>query len=323
MKDSIPQFLQDKITENKNIVAKKFPLEIKQFLVDYSKFYSWNLEDNYRMIFKLMKQETTFLPICDLVECNKPVKIDHDGNFLKGCCRTHAQKASNLRNYGVENPMQRQAVVDKLKDTNMEKYGYSTYSQTPEYQSRLKDEILPKTKKTNLMRYGVENVFQDGSVKEKIVKTSLKKYDCIVYSKTEEAKERVKKTNLERYGCEYPAQNPEIFEKSMKNSHRYKEYIWKTGEISLVQGYEPIVLTELEEEGYTFDEILTSTKDMPLIKYSFEGVSRRYFPDIFIPKENIIIEVKSNYTLNKEWDKNQAKFEATKSQGFDFRLEVR
>jgi len=33
--------------------------------------------------------------------------------------------------------------------------------------------------------------------------------------------------------------------------------------------------------------------------------------------------VKSDYTLEKEWDKNQAKFEATRNLGFDFKLEVR
>ena len=62
---------------------------------------------------------------------------------------------------------------------------------------------------------------------------------------------------------------------------------------------------------------------MPTILYQLDNTERRYYPDIFIPKDNIIIEVKSEYTLNKEWDKNQAKFEATKSLGFDFRLEVR
>jgi len=323
MKNQIPQFLQEKIKENKNIVAKKFPEEIKQFMINYSEFYEWHLNDNYRMIFKLMKQGTTKLPICNLDGCNKPVRINHDGGFLQGCCRTHAQKATNLNKYGVENPMQRQEVVEKLKNNNIEKYGYTNYTQTKEYKDRLVNEINPKIVATNMLKYGVSNVFQSEQIKQKIVETNISKYGKISYNQTDTAKERIKKTNLMKYGVEYPSQNPEILIKSMKNSHRYKEYVWNTGEISLVQGYEPIVLTELENQGYKFQDVLTSASDMPEIYYEFEGCSKRYIPDIFIPKKNLVIEVKSDYTLKKEWDKNKAKFEATKKLGYNFSLEVR
>jgi len=323
MKDNIPQFLQKKISLQKNIIAKKFPEEIKQFMVDYAKYYNWQLGDNYRMIFKLMKQGTSNLPECELDSCSKPVRINHDGFFLKGCCRTHAQKASNLKKYGVENPMHREEIVQKIKDSNLAKYGVTTYSQTKEYQSRLKDEILPKIAATNILRYGVPNVFQSEQIKQKIVETNISKYGKIAYSQTDTAKERIKKTNIERYGVEYPSQNPEIHTKSMKNSHRYKEYIWQTGEVSLVQGYETIVLAELENQGYRFQDVLTSASDMPEIYYEFEGCSKRYIPDFFIPEKNLVIEVKSEYTLKKEWDKNQAKFEATKQLGYNFSLEVR
>jgi len=118
-------------------------------------------------------------------------------------------------------------------------------------------------------------------------------------------------------------QNAEIFEKAQQNSFRRKEYIWTSGEISLLQGYEPIVLKELENDGYKFNDILTSPKDMPEITYFFEGKEHRYYPDFYIPSENKIIEVKSDYTLQADWDKNQAKFEATRNLGFDFILEVR
>ena len=55
-----------------------------------------------------------------------------------------------------------------------------------------------KTKKTNLDRYGVENVFQSDEIKEKSKKTSLKKYGVEFYSKTDEHKNKVIKTNIER-----------------------------------------------------------------------------------------------------------------------------
>jgi len=54
--------------------------------------------------------------------------------------------------------------------------------------------------------------------------------------------------------------------------------------------------------------------------YTFEGKHRRYYPDIFIPSENLIIEVKSLYTATQDVDRNNAKWEATKSAGYVFEL---
>jgi len=82
-------------------------------------------------------------------------------------------------------------------------------------------------------------------------------------------------------------------------------------------------LKELENNGYKFNDVLTNTKDMPEIRYMFEGKEHRYYPDFYIPSENKIIEVKSEYTLQADWEQNQAKFKATRNLGFDFNLEVR
>jgi len=42
---------------------------------------------------------------------------------------------------------------------------------------------------------------------------------------------------------------------------------------------------------------------MPEIWYEFEDKRRRYYPDIYIKSQNKIIEVKSDYTFYKEYDK--------------------
>jgi len=42
-----------------------------------------------------------------------------------------------------------------------------------------------------------------------------------------------------------------------------------------------------------------------------------------MPKENLIIEVKSIWTLKLHWVKNQIKFNAVKTAGFNFKLEIR
>lgn len=42
--------------------------------------------------------------------------------------------------------------------------------------------------------------------------------------------------------------------------------------------------------------------------YMFENGIHKYYPDIHIKNTKIYIEVKSNYTFMKEFDKNIAKF---------------
>jgi hypothetical protein len=107
------------------------------------------------------------------------------------------------------------------------------------------------------------------------------------------------------------------FDKQQKNSKQFKEYIFGSGEVRKIQGYENIALDELVKK---FDEkdIITNKRDMPNIKYNFENKERRYYPDIWIKSINKIIEVKSYYTYKKELIKNIMKALATRKLGYDF-----
>jgi len=60
----------------------------------------------------------------------------------------------------------------------------------------------------------------------------------------------------------------------------------------------------------------------PIINYIFEDSKHIYYPDGYIEKENKIIEIKSDYTFMKEYDKNMAKIEACKSAGYEIELIV-
>jgi hypothetical protein len=42
-----------------------------------------------------------------------------------------------------------------------------------------------------------------------------------------------------------------------------------------------------------------------IINYILDGKERKHYPDIFIPKENLIIEVKSKFTYFKYVAKNK------------------
>ena len=147
-----------------------------------------------------------------------------------------------------------------------------------------------------MIRHGVEHNFQAGELRDKR-----------------------KETFLAKYGVEHPAQNLEIQAKSEKNSKKYKEYKMPSGIIKKVQGYEPFALDELIK-SYTEEQLKTDRKDVPHVEYIMEEKKHFYFPDIYIPHENKIIEVKSTWTFNKKNDITMAKAKSCKEKGYCFEL---
>jgi hypothetical protein len=100
--------------------------------------------------------------------------------------------------------------------------------------------------------------------------------------------------------------------------HRTKKYILPSGKQISYQGYENIAIISLLEK-YKENEFETQGgKNIPTIWYEQEGVRRRYYPDIYIPKEHKIIEVKSSYTYERFLDKNILKKEACIKNGYNF-----
>lgn len=97
-----------------------------------------------------------------------------------------------------------------------------------------------------------------------------------------------------------------------------------------VQGYEPQALTYMVSvAGMNPDDIeVESGGNVPVVEYRIRNRRKRYFPDMFIPKTNTIVEVKSTYTLGfgetrrhrKYWKMNCAKAIACHDQGYKFAL---
>ena len=88
-----------------------------------------------------------------------------------------------------------------------------------------------------------------------------------------------------------------------------------SGAIRKVQGYEPFALKELVKV-YSEEQIKTDRKDVPRIQYEVDGNKKYYFPDIFIPHENKLVEVKSTWTYKSKTDNIQLKKAACEEQGF-------
>jgi hypothetical protein len=87
-------------------------------------------------------------------------------------------------------PMKTENIKKKVKSTNLKKYGNENYYNTEKY------------KETCLEKYGVENLFQHHSIKEKIKSINLERYGAESFTQTEQFVISMKSTKLERYGNE-------------------------------------------------------------------------------------------------------------------------
>lgn len=108
------------------------------------------------------------------------------------------------------------------------------------------NEILVKTKKTNLEKYGVESHFHAKEIQDKITKTNLKKYGVRKPFESKEIQSKIKETNLEKYGVENPMHLSEIQDKIAKtNQERYGSSV--TFKSPIIQS--KIKQTNLEKYG--------------------------------------------------------------------------
>lgn len=333
-----------------------FSNELKEFIMILANEYDYA---NYslKQIFYLLKNNFTSIPLCTLENCDLPRVFNKQNILTSGCCAEHTRKINNLKKYGVDNPAKLAYIKNRIKDTNILKYGVEYPMQSNDIKEKFKKtslekfgfenpsqnvHIQTKVESTNIKKFGVRRPIQNEEIFKKMTQTNLNKYktETITGSnhfiaksmelygfenpmQNSNIRKKAEETNIKKYGGISPNSCATIFEKQQKACYRRKEYKWKTGEVSIVQGFEPDVLHELESIGYCFNDIITENSKMPAIWYVFKDKKARYYPDFYIPKENLIIEVKSQYTLDVQLDKNQAKFNAVKDNGFNFKLIIK
>lgn len=98
----------------------------------------------------------------------------------------------------------------------------------------------------------------------------------------------------------------------------YKDYIFPSGKIVKIQGDEKYAIDILLKK-YDEDDILVDSEYIPIIDY-FDEKDRKYYPDIYIKKDNLIIEIKSTWTFDIKYDKNMIKYNATKAVGYNYEI---
>lgn len=136
-------------------------------------------------------------------------------------------------------------------------------------------------------------------------------------AKLDSTNTKKKITCLERFGTEYPIQNPEIFKKYNISCYKFKSETIDGKTFTHLQGFEPQGIRYLitQHQINVFD--IESGSKIPNIAYTFDGKRRIYYPDLYIPSKNILVEVKSIFTYNIDIDRNKEKRLATIKAGYN------
>lgn len=262
-------------------------------------------------------------------------------------------KQTSLEKYGVTSVLKSKGVRQKIKDTLIQHYGVDCALKSPEVRDKIKHVMLEnygtinpmkstyirsRFKQTMQERYGCDNALENKQILERAISsnlsrpaelkedsrnkykaTSLIRYGVESTNQSEVVKQKKIETSLIRYGTEYPAQSEIIQEKIQKHAFRRKDYTTPSGDVRRVQGYEPYALDILLKE-FTEEQIVTERKEIPRIPYIVGEKTRYYFPDIFIPHTNTIIEVKSTWTHKCKSDNVQLKAAATRAAGYTYEI---
>lgn len=283
---------------------------------------------------------------CNNNDCNSVVieKRRKDGKYKKYCslscqrlCVKNNMEKTCLEKYGVKNASSLTSTKDKIKNTNLERYGVENPSLVPEFIAKIKatniqrygtdkpqllDICQEKNKRSCLEKYGIEKPQRLDSFKDKSKATCQVRYGVDAPQQDEDIQQKSIDTCMEKYGVSNPSQDPTIYRKQRGMVFRLKEFEFPSGRIDKVQGYEPLALKKLLSEGHTEKDIVTDPINMPLIWYMNDNKNHKYFPDIYLPKEDLIIEVKSIYTFNVDKSVNLLKKQACIDAGHKFKFMI-
>jgi hypothetical protein len=223
----------------------------------------------------------------------------------KNLYRTKHVKESTLNKYGVENVFQLNDVKEKRNNTMKKKYGAEQTSNSELLKEKRKqtfiknfgvnsytstNEFKEKSKQTKLKKYGHSNYVDQKKLKQ----TKLEKYGDENYNNREKAKQ----TCLEHFGVENQMQDKEIFEKQQNSAHRFK-FFKNTNLI-----YQGLYEYDFLEKYY--DKFPKIKRGLRIKYYDINNKIRYYYSDYYISSLNLIIEIKSSWTLHKN-DKQKEK----------------
>jgi putative hef-like homing endonuclease len=115
--------------------------------------------------------------------------------------------------------------AEKIKQTNLKRYGVENVSQIQSVKEKISNSVksssksaLEKRISTNIEKYGVEHIMQLDASKDKFRSTSMANYNTTHPMKNKLVSDKIKNTNFKKYGFYYSFQIPEVKEK-IKNKN--------------------------------------------------------------------------------------------------------
>lgn len=187
--------------------------------------YNPYVEIVYRILHHIDKR-----PVCPT--CGKPVNFKNgtDG-FRDFCCHLCVNRYEGTK--------------DKIKQTCLEKFGYTNALKSPE--------IRKKMEETNLERYGARNVYQSEEIKEKIKKTHIERLGVEYPMQSKEVMDKARKTCIEKYGVDRPSKCSEIVEKGKQTNLKKYGY---TSALASPEKRKQIENTNMEKYGVKYATML-------------------------------------------------------------------
>lgn len=203
----------------KSLIAK---YELNEYLNNRYNDSSSIIETLNRIFYNIEER-----PVCK--QCGKPVKYYKSDVFSEFCSVKCAMNSDKIKQrckegvqakYGVDNVYQSEIIKEKIRKTNLERYGYDSYLKTDEFKRRSSKTCLTKygvnctskipgrlekVKKTNKDRRGVDWPMQSQDVRDKSIKTCIEKYGTNYYAQSNAFKnhfnddEWVKNAKLKEY----------------------------------------------------------------------------------------------------------------------------
>ena len=221
------------------------------------------------------------------------------------------RKKTNLQRYGVDIASKLPYVIEKNKQSHIQKWGDYAMRDT---------NVIQRRNNTCIEKYGGVG-FGSDFIYNKMKKTNVEKYGVEYYSQTHGWYDKCVESTIQKYDKDWVSKVDHINAKQQYGGYSYHDFEFPSGKVVRVQGYEPIVLAKLVIE-YGEDDIVVGVQNIidyvGFFHYIYENETHRYYPDIYIKSENRVVEVKSVYTFNKEKEKNLLKKDSVLNKGINF-----
>lgn len=290
------------------ITTKKIIIKINSSLTAYYRNLGYKFE--FRgfaeiNINDLTKGSHTKVDIeCDI--CNKTLNIEFRG------CHKHLYEI-----YECRSCLRKRLIVEgKVHKFNSEmNIEISKNTKIKMLCPIFKDKVLKKTRKTKLEKYNNETYNNQENRLETMITNHGKYFNnqekrletmIINHGKYFNNQEKKRETIFYKYGVYHTNHVPEIFNKIKKNG--FKICLHQETNLNYQGTYEKDFLIFCYNNSIMCEEFKSN------IPYG----NHKYYPDFYYRPLNLIIEIKSWYTYERDLEKNLLKQKACLDQGYNF-----